>query len=121
MSGEVAGGFLLVTEYRRCIQLRRFRYVPLGKQVRKSSNVVYHVSIISLILIEPPLSKSTTCPRMALISEQGLPCASSAAPRFSNAPSVRVRKTPRQEMLRCRESWVEVRDNARQSKKACRR
>ena len=43
---------------------------------------------------------------------QGLPCASSAAPRFSTAPSVRVRKIPRQVMPRCRVSWGEVRDNA---------
>ena len=47
MSEEVAGGFLLVTEYRRCKQLRRFRCVPLWKQVRIASNVVYHVYHIS--------------------------------------------------------------------------
>ena len=47
MSEEVAGGFLLVTEYRRCKQLRRFRCVPLGKQVRIASNEVYHVYHIS--------------------------------------------------------------------------
>ena len=47
MSEEVAGGFLLVTEYRRCKQLRSLRCVPLGKQVRIASNVVYHVYHIS--------------------------------------------------------------------------
>ena len=47
MSEEVAGGFLLVTEYRRCKQLRRLRCVPLRKQVGIASNVVYHVYHIS--------------------------------------------------------------------------
>ena len=47
MSEEVAGGFLLVTEYRRCKQLRRFRCVPLRKQVGIAANVVYHVYHIS--------------------------------------------------------------------------
>ena len=47
VSKEIPSCFLFVLEDWRTEQLRRFRCVPLRKQVRKSSNVVYHVYHIS--------------------------------------------------------------------------